>query len=379
MITFAARFPNLNAASIEGNGLRVMSITSDKQASHIGKFGLAVGTEMLTVPARILIAPTLSFKRPTPVREGGWNLQGQQFNRGAKLGGIFTGIQIQEGQRAPYTQNFAACLASVVQQLKGYGMAVNDAKPPLPPLVLGGPATKDNTDRIKAALDNKFKEMASKGVTWCLIAVPSFNKLLYSLIKLMGDVKYGIHTVLIKDENCRKIVPVNSDRGPDLMLVGNLALKFCAKAGGQAWSVDQKHLKLIDKDTMVVGIDVTHPSPDSQSNAPSIAAIVSSYDANLSGWAADVRIQHSRVEMVEGLTELMEGRLEVFRKKNGGKLPTKVMIYRDGVSEGQFKLVLNIEFPLIVKAFELLYGAQTKHPKVSIIVCISLAARILLC
>lgn len=370
MITFAARFPNLNAASIEGNGLQVMSITSDKQAAHIGKFGLSVGTEMLTVPARILIAPTLSFKRPTPVRDGGWNLHGQQFNRGAKLGGIFTGFQILEATRRPLTGNFAQCLASVVQQLKTYGITVNDAKPPLGALTLGGPATKENTDKIKSVLDAKFKDMASKGVSWCLIAVPSFNKLLYSLIKLMGDVKYGIQTILIKDENCRKIVPVTGDRGPDLMLVGNLALKFCAKAGGQAWSVDQKHLKLIDKDTMVVGIDVTHPSPDSQSKAPSIAAIVSSYDANLSGWTADVRIQTSRVEMVEGLTELMKGRLDVFRRKNGGKLPTKVMIYRDGVSEGQFKLVLNTEFPSIVKAFELLYGAQTKHPKTSIIVSV---------
>lgn len=267
MINFAARSPNLNAASIEGNGLRVMSITSDKQASHIGKFGLSIGTEMLTVPARILLPPTLSFKKPTPVRDGGWNLANQQFNRGAKLGGIFTGFQITEGQRAPLTQNFTKCLASVVQQLKGYGITTNDAKPPLGAFQLGGPATKEYTDRIKATLDVKFKDMASKGVTWCLIAVPYFNKLLYSLIKLMGDVKYGIQTVLIKDENCRKIVPVNSDRGPDLMLVGNLALKFCAKAGGQAWSVDQKYLKLIDKDTMVVGIDVTHPSPDSQSKA----------------------------------------------------------------------------------------------------------------
>jgi hypothetical protein len=35
MITFAARFPNLNAASIDGPGLQVMSVSQDKQASHI--------------------------------------------------------------------------------------------------------------------------------------------------------------------------------------------------------------------------------------------------------------------------------------------------------------------------------------------------------
>lgn len=324
---------------------------------------------MLTVPGRILIAPTLSFKKPTPVRDGGWNLLGQQFNRGAKLGGIFTGFQIQEGQQAP-SASFGQCLTMVASQLKTYGIKINDQKPPLALLPLG-PLIKENTDRIKAALDAKFRDMASKGVLWCLISIPRKDNLLYSLVKLMGDVKYGIQTVLIKDENCRKIVPGHPDHGPDLGLVGNLALKFCAKSMGQAWSVDQKHLKLIDKDTMVVGIDVAHPSPDSQSKAPSIAAIVSSYDANLSAWTADVRIQASRAEMVEGLTELMKGRLEVFRKKNSGRLPTKILIYRDGVSEGQFKLVLNTEFPSIVKAFETLYGDQKKHPKVSIIVSVS--------
>lgn len=331
-----------------------------------------MATEMLTVPARILNAPPVVFKRSTAPREGGWNLQGQQFFRGAVLGGKFTGLQIQEGQRAPSTQNFGQCLDKIASELKTYGITIQTRMPPLPPLLLG-PLIKENADRVKAALDEKFKFMATNGVAWCLIAVPSFNKLLYSLIKLMGDVKYGVHTVLVKDENCRKIVPVHSDRGPDLMLVGNLALKFCAKAGGQAWSVDQKALKLVDRDTMVVGIDVTHPSPDSQSKAPSIAAIVSSHDPNLSAWTADVRIQTSRAEMVEGLTELMKGRLEVFRRKSGGKLPTKILIYRDGVSEGQFKLVLNTEFPSIVKAFEALYGAKTKHPKVSIIVSISTA------
>jgi eukaryotic translation initiation factor 2C len=322
-----------------------------------------MATEMLTVPARILNAPQITFgKNKVSTKEGGWNLAKQQFSRGAVLRGIFTGFQIKEGSRTPQTQNFAQCLEKLASEMDSYGITVKERRPPLAPLVL--PAlNKENADNIKASLDIKFKDMDAKGVQWCLIAIPSHHKLLYSLIKLVGDIKYGIQTVLIKDENCGKLAP-----SPDLGLIGNLALKFCAKAGGQAWSVQQTALKLIDKDTMVVGIDVTHPSPDSQRKAPSIAAIVASYDANLSGWTADVRIQASRVEMVEGLAELMEGRLQVFCKKNNGRLPTKILIYRDGVSEGQFKLVLNTEFPSIVKALDALYGASAKHPKVSIVI-----------
>jgi hypothetical protein len=72
--------------------------------------------------------------------------------------------------------------------------------------------------------------------------------------------------------------------------------------------------------------------------------------------------------MVAELGEMITERLELWRKKNGGRLPTKVIVYRDGVSEGQYKLVLEKELPGFVSAFDKLYGKPEKHPKISIIV-----------
>ncbi len=51
---------------------------------------------------------------------------------------------------------------------------------------------------------------------------------------------------------------------------------------------------------MVVGIDVTHPSPGSASTAPSVAGIVASVDSRLAQWPADLKIQTAREEMVSG-------------------------------------------------------------------------------
>lgn len=106
-----------------------------------------------------------------------------------------------------------------------YGITIRDKKPPLSLLALR-PLTKENADRVKDALDAKFKDKTAKGVLWCLLVVQSFNKVLYALIKLMGDVKYSIQTVFVRDENCRKIAPVNSNRKPDIMLVGHWLSNF---------------------------------------------------------------------------------------------------------------------------------------------------------
>jgi eukaryotic translation initiation factor 2C len=322
-----------------------------------------MGVQMVTVPARVLKAPALKFQTSISPSKGSWNLKDQKFNRASKMRGKFSAFQIQIVDQDLKTKNFTACFNKLCEQLARYKIG-NVTMPPPGPLVL---EDLGNWNTIENRLNDRFAAAYKKGIRWLWIAIPEKNAYLYSVIKKLGDFKYGIHTVVIQDENVERIDP-NNNRGSDLGLVGNECLKFCAKSGGLSWAIDPSGLKLIGSETMVIGIDVTHPSPASQANAPSIAAIVSSYDGQLSSWAADLRTQTSRVEMVEGLTEMMKGRLQLFEKKNDGRLPSKIIVYRDGVSEGQFKTVLNIEYPAMVKAFEGLYGNREKHPKVSIIV-----------
>ena len=122
---------------------------------------------------------------------------------------------------------------------------------------------------------------------------------------------------------------------------------------------------------MVVGIDVTHPSPGSASNAPSVAGIVASIDQWLAQWPADLQIQTARQEMVAGLDRIFKSRLRLWGKNNKGTYPENLLIYRDGVSEGQYDIVLDQELPLIRKACEEVYPASdTKKglPRMSIIV-----------
>jgi eukaryotic translation initiation factor 2C len=328
-----------------------------------------MSNQMITVPGRVLNAPHITFQKTVTPREGGWNLAGQKFNRRSTMRGVFSGFQIQIVNIEPRTKNFAACFDKVCQQLTSYGIKIEKTLTPSPPVMIEV-LDRNNWDKIEEVLDSEFEVVAKKGIRWLWISIPFHDAYLYATLKKLGDTKYGIHTVVICDENAQKVVQRNlgGSTSNDLGLIGNEALKFCAKSGGLSWAMDPAGLRLVDSDTIVIGIDVTHPSPASQLRAPSIAAIVGSYDSQLSGWAADLRTQTSRVEMVEGLTSMMKGRLELFREKNKGRLPSKIIVYRDGVSEGQFKLVLNTEYPAMVAAFNELYGKRERHPRVSIIV-----------
>jgi len=154
---------------------------------------------------------------------------------------------------------------------------------------------------------------------------------------------------------------------------GNVALKFNLKLGGINLLVDPKGLGIINEDkTIVVGIDVTHPSPGSASNAPSVAAMVASVDKFLGQWPADLRVQESRKEMVSELDSMLKSRLRLW--KTQGKhnaFPDNILVYRDGVSEGQYATVINTELPLLREAYRELYPASdTKKdlPRITIVI-----------
>jgi hypothetical protein len=122
---------------------------------------------------------------------------------------------------------------------------------------------------------------------------------------------------------------------------------------------------------MVVGIDVTHPSPGSLSSAPSVAAIVASTDGSLSQFPCDLRVQEGRREVVTDLGAMLKWRLDLWRARNRNSLPENILVYRDGVSEGQYQILRDAEIPSLRSACKDLYTAdQTRRglPRISVIV-----------
>lgn len=374
MINFAARAPRLNAESIAGtpgNGLKIMGFNGPAQTNMVNNFGFEVGTELITVPGRILPTPEVFYgTKKLQAREGSWNLKDVKFSKPGKFGNWACVVLNYDANRGnallPVGQAIqgmpvmdeGGLLRALEGHLKQYGVQMGQ-RLDTQQITIPRPDEQSRPD-VDRKLDETFLKAATHGIELLLIVLKEADKWLYSRIKYHGDVKHGVQSINAVGSKFQK------PKGQD-MYMGNLALKFNIKGGGVSHT--QRDMYPLDgKNTcMLVGIDVTHPSPGSAEGSPSIAGVVASVDEHLCQWPGSLRSQRGREEMVQGLTEMMVERLSLWRSRNNN-LPSKIIIYRDGVSEGQYNLVLQSELPPIHEAFKQLYGDAKKWPKVTIIV-----------
>ncbi|KAK5139822.1 hypothetical protein LTR04_003318, partial [Oleoguttula sp. CCFEE 6159] len=313
MLSFAARIPKDNAESIVNKGMVLL--------------GLKSGQSQAQLP-------------------GTWNLRGVRF---CKPTALPSWALVRAGNPK---FGFEQPLEEFVKGLKNYGMKYTAFK-----MTTNFPLMPEET--LESRLDNFFRQIGAQRITLALFVLPgrSIPKPLYSILKTCGDVKHGIHTVCVTEQKWKS---------PDYN--ANVALKINMKLGGVNHYIKPEDLKPLDSKTMVVGIDVTHPSPGSIKGAPSVAGVVASIDGMFAQYLASMRPQQGRVEMVAQLGDMIVERLDVWAKKNQGGLPAKIIVYRDGVSEGQYQTVLEKELTAFQSAFKKKYGAQNKWPQISIIV-----------
>ena len=108
------------------------------------------------------------------------------------------------------------------------------------------------------------------------------------------------------------------------------------------------------------------------SNALSVAGMIASVDKWLGQWPADLRIQESRREIVSELDSMLKSRLHLWKKQGKHKIfSNNLLVYRDGLSEGQYAIVIDTELPLLRKAYAELYPPpDTKKglPHITIII-----------
>jgi eukaryotic translation initiation factor 2C len=113
-----------------------------------------------------------------------------------------------------------------------------------------------------------------------------------------------------------------------------------------------------------LGGHVTHPRAGDKST-PSIAAVVASKDSYPTLYNAEVRVQTHCQQIIADLKEMVKILLRKFRASSRA-IPEKIIFYRDGVSEGQFRDVLMNELWAIQRACHELQEGYT--PAITFIV-----------
>ncbi|XP_074494492.1 piwi-like protein 1 isoform X2 [Sebastes fasciatus] len=154
------------------------------------------------------------------------------------------------------------------------------------------------------------------------------------------------------------VVSRTLSRPQALMTVATkIALQMACKMGGELWSVEipLKHL-------MIVGIDCYH---DTIAGKRSIGALVASLNQSMSRWYSKCVLQHKGQEIMDGLKMALSGALKDYLKFNNC-LPSRIIVYRDGVGDGQLHSVVNYEVQQIMDSIKSM--GHDYMPKLSVVV-----------
>ncbi|EUC64487.1 argonaute-like protein [Rhizoctonia solani AG-3 Rhs1AP] len=366
MILVACQPPNVNATSITGEGLNSLGLVGNN--SPLEHMGIRVKSQMATVPGRILPAPKVHYNnRVAPeISNASWNLRNVRFTSGAKLEN-WAALFLQDGGDYDMT---TATGGSVVMSFAGMcaksGMVVNTRQAPAMRDVRLPPRKDDASPLTRPRAIETIKKALmtiSPKPKIVLIVLSSQDTAIYNGIKHLCDVQLDVLTVCVQAAKFRDDKPQYN---------ANVALKFNAKLGGINHAIDPQDKVMAwvrAQPTMMVGSDVTHPSPGSARGTPSIAAVVGSVDNQFGQFPASLRLQDSKKEMITDLTDMMVERLNAFKAKNNA-LPQRILFFRDGVSEGQFLIVRDDELPKVNAAFAKFKERDGKpyKPKLTILI-----------
>jgi len=232
-------------------------------------------------------------------------------------------------------QNFCEALARV-----GPPMGMHIGRPTIVKIPDGRPATF-----VRAIDDN-----LTPSTQLVTAIVPSNKKDAYDAIKKLCCITKPVPSQVVVART------LNKPKG--LMSVATkIAIQMNCKLGGDVWGVEMPL-----KSLMVIGIDCYH---DSGSKGRSVGGFVASMNPALTKYYSRVTFQHNHQELWTGLSVCMTAALKNFNRVNGS-LPRRIVIYRDGVGDGQLDAVLEHETPQLLDCFKDI-GADY-NPKVSIVV-----------
>ncbi|KAH9483501.1 Protein argonaute-2 [Psilocybe cubensis] len=331
------------------------------QSDYVRDFGMEINPNPMKVQMRVIDPPKLRYGPGSqPIvnpRNGSWNMLDKKFYKPATIARWIVVVYESRNRFRDDVQRFI--IKSFLDACKGVGVVVENETP----LV----KFEHPHGKIQDQLLLAGKECMAKlnGLpTLMVIILPEGAGDIYTAVKHFGDVTVGVATQCLKFSKCARAKS---------QYWANVLLKVNVKLGGINVIPDPGHPSVAaitdpHNPTIVMGADVIHPSPGSN-DRPSFTALVGSVDSNAAKYVPTTRVQTGRQEIIEDLEDMTKEILQLFIsyqrgvEKKSGNLK-RLIFYRDGVSEGQFKHVLENELPMIQRAC-----AELKlNPKITLIV-----------
>jgi aubergine-like protein len=168
-----------------------------------------------------------------------------------------------------------------------------------------------------------------------LVIMKSQDKEKYDAIKKVASIERGLITQVVTGKLMTDLRRARS-------AAQKIAIQVAAKVGGEPWWVD-----IPMKKTMVCGYDTYH---DTAQRGRSFGAFIASMNMRYSRWWSKADA-HDRMEEISSQmsVNLLEA-VTAYRKCNNNETPERVIIYRDGVGDGQLEHVFSVELKKLKEA-----------------------------
>ena len=344
MIKFTTKKPQQRRQEIA----RIVDKISLHKDGCAGAFGIGVSDKMATVTARVLPSPRIanndSNGRPQAMvvrdKTGAWDFNRKKVLKPGKAINNWAVVNFsRQVQEAAVYRTFDILATTAVKT------GVMMSRQPCIPMKSRPNAYPDD-DSIKnvigEVINEATRELKSKNQSLdkIFVVLDDTNAAFYQAVKHATDAIFGIPCQCLNKKWFSKF-PIQAQ--------ANIAIKANAKAGGVNFTAKMasggnRQLLVTEsgKKTMVIGGDLTHP-PKMDEDMYTLASLVGSMDLESGRYIARIEPNPAKVDIIDNIQSMMGELLDKYVEINGAP-PEAIVYYRDGVSEGQFQEVLQMEY-----------------------------------
>jgi len=331
-----------------------------KNDPYAKEFGINIAGSMAQLTGRLLPPPSIEYRQGKQVKisqqnPGKWVQRSQDnlYKSGMELSywAVLDLARLNKGE-------YEAMVKQLVLVANGVGFKIKSGADNM----MYMQSHEQRVERDFAKLIEEF-EIAKTKLEMVIIVLPFKGGHVYDTVKKLGDLKFKVPT-----QCCIKRNLFKPDGQVNMQVLANLCLKLNSKLGGiNHVLAPQSRPDLLKTPVMILGADVTHPAPAHKGQKPSIAAIVASVDPQASQYEVEVRVQDSgqNEEVIQDMKNVVKILLKKFNKITSKK-PQALVMFRDGVSEGQFTTVMARELMAIRAACKEL--EESYEPQITYIV-----------
>ncbi|CAF2532656.1 unnamed protein product [Rotaria sp. Silwood2] len=314
--------------------------TSPRCRQYMLKWNLRLGDNLVELEDRTLEAETINYSDRSvryKQQETDWSRDGRNC-RHIKPGHLDKWLVVYERKQKPIVNELINTLYNVCTLM---GMRVE--YPEIAELQNDRPETY-----LKALEQNCFNQQYNL----VLCVLNNNRKDRYDVLKKFScmDTVIPSQMVLLKTLN---------KHGQLMSVATKIGVQISAKLGEEIWSVT-----IPSKSLMIIGID-SYRDINIKRKQVSIAAFVATTNPQCTSYYSRIIMQTTTQELVDGISVCIRDALKAFFMQNNAK-PERIVIYCDGVGDGQLQAVYEHESPQIEETFSKVQEGYT--PKWAMII-----------